>query len=113
LNGNAHFARLALGCDLWRDPQWGLPIIFGVAGETNPRKGEGIHTKSLNVIVISVFLIFAVHGNSAAGGLFGPPERISREAGGLHTGIRLRLPKLNLKITGIFRHFGGKGVLSF
>jgi hypothetical protein len=38
-------------------------------------------------MVISVFLIFTVHGNSAAGGLFGPPERISREAGGLHTGI--------------------------
>jgi hypothetical protein len=62
-------------------------IIFGVAGEMNPRKKGGIHTKSLKVIVISAFLIFTVHGTSAAGGLFGPPERISREAGGLHTGI--------------------------
>ncbi len=53
----------------------------------NPRKKGRIHTKSLKVIVISAFLIFAVHGPSAAGGLFGPPESISREAGGLHTGI--------------------------
>lgn len=64
-----------------------LLIIFGVAREMNPRKKGGIHTKSLKVIVITAFLMFAVHGTSAAGGLFGPPERISREAGGLHTGI--------------------------
>jgi len=55
--------------------------------ENEPRKKEGIHTKYLKVIVISAFLIFAAQETSATGGLFGPPERISREAGGIHTGI--------------------------
>ncbi len=32
-------------------------------------------------------LIFAVNGRAAAGGLFGPPEPISKATGGLHTGI--------------------------
>ena len=50
-------------------------------------KRGGIHTKYLKIIGISAFLIFAVQETSAAGGLFGPPERISREAGGIHTGI--------------------------
>jgi hypothetical protein len=37
--------------------------------------------------VISAFLILTVNGTAAAGGPFGPPEPISRAAGGLHTGI--------------------------
>lgn len=52
----------------------------------NPKKG-GIHTASLKVFVISTFIIFTVNGTAAAGGLFGPPQPISREAGGLHTSI--------------------------
>ncbi len=43
--------------------------------------------KSLNVMAISAFLIFAVHGTAAAGGPFGPPQSVSKEAGGLNTGI--------------------------
>jgi hypothetical protein len=43
--------------------------------------------KHLEVIGLSAFLIFIAHGISAAGGLFGPPESISRDTGGLHTGI--------------------------
>ena len=46
-----------------------------------------IHTKSLKGILISVVILFAVNGTAAAGGLFGPPQPVSREAGGLHTGI--------------------------
>ena len=46
-----------------------------------------IHMKGLKGIVISAFMIFAVNGTAAAGGLFGPPQPVSKEAGGLHTGI--------------------------
>jgi hypothetical protein len=38
-------------------------------------------------MVISAFLIFAVNGTAAAGGPFGPPQSVSKEAGGLNTGI--------------------------
>ena len=43
--------------------------------------------KHLKVILITAFLLFTVQGTAAADGLFGPPQSISREAGGLHTGI--------------------------
>jgi hypothetical protein len=46
-----------------------------------------IHTKGLQGILISTVILFAVNGTAAAGGLFGPPQPISKEAGGLHTGI--------------------------
>ncbi|MHB1025064.1 MAG: hypothetical protein ACYC24_05060 [Desulfobacteria bacterium] len=46
-----------------------------------------IHMKGLKGIVILAFLIFSVNETAAAGGLFGPPQPISREAGELHTGI--------------------------
>jgi hypothetical protein len=46
-----------------------------------------IHGKGLQGILISVFMLFAVNGTAAAGGLFGPPKPVSKEAGGLHTGI--------------------------
>ena len=46
-----------------------------------------IHLKGLEGIVISVFMIFAVNESAVAGGLFGPPQPVSREAGGLRTGI--------------------------
>ena len=43
--------------------------------------------KSFKVVVISAFIIFAVNGTAAAGGPFGPPQPVSKEAGGLHTAI--------------------------
>ena len=43
--------------------------------------------KGLKVIVISAFIIFAVNGAAAAGGPFGPPQPVSKEAGGLYTGF--------------------------
>ena len=52
----------------------------------NLKKGI-IHTKGLKGIVISAFIIFSVNGTAAAGGLFGPPQPVSKETGGLYTGI--------------------------
>ena len=34
-----------------------------------------------------MFILLAVNGTAAGGGLFGPPQSISKEAGGLNTGI--------------------------
>ena len=48
---------------------------------------ECVHMKSLKVIVIIVFVILIAPGRAAAGGPFGPPQPIAKEAGGLHTGI--------------------------
>jgi hypothetical protein len=50
------------------------------------RKGV-IHTKYLKIIFISGFIIFTNQGMATAGGLFGPPQPLSNEAGGLLTGI--------------------------
>ncbi len=47
----------------------------------------GSHTKNLKVIVISALMILTLPGVAAAVGLFGPPQPISKEEGGLHTGI--------------------------
>ena len=52
----------------------------------NLRKGRDLARRLIG-IVISVIIIFAVHGTGAAGGLFGPPQPVSKEAGGLYTGI--------------------------
>ncbi len=46
-----------------------------------------MHTKRLKVILIAAVILFTVNGMAAAGGLFGPPQSISKEAGGLNTGI--------------------------
>jgi hypothetical protein len=43
--------------------------------------------KRLKVMVISAFLLFAVNGTAGAGGPFGPPQSVSKEAGGLNTDI--------------------------
>lgn len=43
--------------------------------------------KHLKVILIAAFLLFTVQGMADADGPFGPPQSISRETGGLHTGI--------------------------
>jgi hypothetical protein len=57
-------------------------------GGNNTKKSKaGIHTKALRIIAISVFMTLAIHGIAAAGGPFGPPQPIAREAGGLHTAI--------------------------
>jgi len=61
--------------------------MTGLGGKNAERSKGGIHTKALRIIAISVFLALAVHGIAAAGGPFGPPQPIAREAGGLHTAI--------------------------
>ncbi len=43
--------------------------------------------KSRHVIVIIVFVILSAQGRTAAGGPFGPPQPIAKEAGGYHTAI--------------------------
>ena len=50
-------------------------------------KKEGVYMKSLKAIVIIVFFILIAPGRAAAGGPFGPPQPIVKEAEGLHTGI--------------------------
>jgi hypothetical protein len=57
------------------------------SGRRNKLKEGGIQTKRLKVILTSVFILLAVNGTAAAGGLFGPPQSISKEAGGLNTGL--------------------------
>ena len=43
--------------------------------------------KSLKVIVMVIFVILIARGMAAAGGPFGSPQPIAKEAGGIHTGI--------------------------
>jgi len=43
--------------------------------------------KSLEVIVMIVFVLLIAPGRAAAGGSFGPPQPIVKEAAGIHTGI--------------------------
>ncbi|MCX5821241.1 MAG: hypothetical protein NT047_15250 [Deltaproteobacteria bacterium] len=43
--------------------------------------------KSLKVIVMIVFVLLIAPGRAAAGGSFGPPQPIVKEAGEIHTGI--------------------------
>ena len=43
--------------------------------------------KSLKIMMISAFIIGTVNGTAGAGGPFGPPQSVSKEAGGLNTGI--------------------------
>jgi hypothetical protein len=43
--------------------------------------------KSFKVIVMIVFVILMAAGRAAAGGPFGPPQPIAKEAGGYHTGV--------------------------
>jgi hypothetical protein len=44
-------------------------------------------TKTLKRILLAVFILVAAKGTAAAGGLFGPPQSVSREAGGVYTGV--------------------------
>lgn len=46
-----------------------------------------VHMKNHKVIMLILFLIVIASGRAAAGGPFGPPQPIVKEAGGLHTGI--------------------------
>jgi len=43
--------------------------------------------KIIKIIVIIGFIILMAPGRAAAGGPFGPPQPIAKEAGGIHTGI--------------------------
>ncbi len=53
----------------------------------NNRKMGGFHTKKVKISVICLFIIFTAHSVALAGGPFGTPQPISKEAGGLHTAI--------------------------
>ena len=46
-----------------------------------------MNTKRYKVIIISLLVFLAVRSVAAASGLFGPPQSISKNTGGLHTGI--------------------------
>jgi len=48
---------------------------------------ECVHMKSLKAIVIILFVILMAPGRAAAGGPFGSPQSVGKEAGGIHTGI--------------------------
>ncbi len=48
---------------------------------------EGAKTKRYKVILIFLLIFLAIRGVAAAGSLFGPPQSISQDTGGLHTGI--------------------------
>jgi len=43
--------------------------------------------KNFKIIALAALLIFTISGRAAATGLFGPPQTVSREAGGLNTAI--------------------------
>ena len=43
--------------------------------------------KGLKAIGVFAFILFTIQGTAAAGGLFGPPQPLSREEGGLATAI--------------------------
>ena len=47
----------------------------------------GSRTKNLKVIVVSALMILTIPAVATADGLFGPPQPISKEEGGLHTGV--------------------------
>jgi hypothetical protein len=38
-------------------------------------------------MILALFMVFAMRGAAAASGLFGPPQSVSKDTGGLHTGI--------------------------
>jgi hypothetical protein len=56
-----------------------------------------MHTKTLKVLVISMVIMLTIQGTAAASGPFGPPQPVSRPAGGLHTGIGYWLQEDKLK----------------
>jgi hypothetical protein len=43
--------------------------------------------KNFTIIALAALLIFTINGRAAATGLFGPPQTVSKEAGGLNTAI--------------------------
>jgi hypothetical protein len=43
--------------------------------------------KNFTIIALAVLLILTINGRASATGLFGPPQTVSREAGGLNTAI--------------------------
>lgn len=44
-----------------------------------------MHTKNFSIIAFTALLIFTIKGEAVASGLFGPPQTVSRESGGLNT----------------------------
>ncbi|HAJ28026.1 MAG TPA: hypothetical protein DCG53_12425 [Syntrophus sp. (in: bacteria)] len=55
------------------------------------------NTKTLRVMVISIIIMLTIQGTAAASGPFGPPQPVSRPAGGLHTGFGYWLQEDKLK----------------
>jgi len=53
--------------------------------------------KTIKVLVISIVIMLTTQGTAFAGGPFGPPQPLSRPAGGLHTGIGYWLQEDKLK----------------
>jgi hypothetical protein len=53
----------------------------------NILEGRRGSMKRYKVIIISLFIFFTIRGVAAASGLFGPPQSVAKDAGGLHTGI--------------------------
>lgn len=58
-----------------------------VSGKVRGQPKGGISTPKLKLIVLSAAFLFLLMGTASAGGLWGPPQSVSRGAGGLHTGI--------------------------
>jgi hypothetical protein len=57
----------------------------------------GMDTKTLKIMLIVMVIMLIIQGTAVASGPFGPPQPISRPAGGLHTGIGYWLQEDKLK----------------
>jgi hypothetical protein len=64
-------------------------MLFGIGRRYKPKE-RGMPTKRLEAILIAAFILLTVQEMAAADGLLGPPQSISRETGGLNTGIGYR-----------------------
>lgn len=54
-------------------------------------------TKTLKIMMIAIVVLLTIQGTASASGPFGPPQPLSRPAGGLHTGIGYWLQEDKLK----------------
>ena len=61
-----------------------IPLRFAFGIGVSRRK---FLMKNFLSIALTVFLIFSINTKAAAAGLFGPPQTVSKEAGGLNTAI--------------------------
>jgi len=61
-----------------------IPLCFAFGIGVSQRK---FLTKKFLSIALTVLLIFIINATAAAAGLFGPPQTVSKDAGGLNTAI--------------------------